>query len=177
MRGTKLDGNRWAADVAQDLGILTNLESHSKLFKARERKLERTIRKLREQYGDDITIHASGHSLGGKALHDAMVNNEYIRNNIHEAHFFNPGTSPGIDYEKSRRKLRDHGNSHLHHVEGDIISQFHRKMGGKRHRYRQPRGNKTIRVLNSVLKKVSPIYSSIDKARQVLRSHSLANFL
>jgi alpha-beta hydrolase superfamily lysophospholipase len=90
VRGTDTSGKKSAQDVLTDLTFAVGAEKHNKHFNKKVNRINRLVKNAPE----DAKITASGHSLGGGIISEAMKNKKNVRNRVENVDSYNGAFSP-----------------------------------------------------------------------------------
>lgn len=184
-RGTDFSSPTIGRQLKADFKVLIGDKKNDSLHKARSKKTEYIIRKIR-QTDPDAEIFLTGHSLGATAQ-TAMIR-PYVRENVKSLNLFNPASSPlgGRELASGGKAYQEIAKKSTNHIiKGDLISEnASNTLIGRVIKYNsksKPSIGKALLDLASPLLEKSPLGKLVSLAgasvTQTMESHSLKNFI
>ena len=184
-RGTDFSSPTIGRQLKADFKVLIGDKKNDALHKARSKKTEEIIRKIRAT-DPDSEIFLTGHSLGQTAQ-TAMLR-PYVRDNVKSVNLFNPASSPlgGRELSSEGKAYAEIAKKSTNHIiKGDLISENAKNsLIGRVIKYnstKKPSIAKALFDLASPLLESSPLGKIATLAGtgalDVMEAHSLKNFI
>ena len=184
-RGTDFSSPTIGRQLKADFKVLIGDKKNDSLHKARSKKTEDIIRKIRVS-DPDSEIFLTGHSLGATAQ-SAMLR-PFVRDNVKSLNLFNPASSPlgGRELASGGKAYAEIAKKSTNHIiKGDLISENAKNtLIGRVIKYNsksKPSIGKALLDLASPLLEKSPLGKLASLAgasvTQTIESHSLKNFI
>jgi pimeloyl-ACP methyl ester carboxylesterase len=184
-RGTDFSSPTIGRQLKADFNVLIGNKKNDALHKARSKKTEDIIRKIRKT-DQDSEIFLVGHSLG--ATSQTAMLRPFVRDNVKSVNLFNPASSPlgGRELSSGGKAYQEIAKKSTNHIiKGDLISEnANNTLIGRVIKYNsksKPSIGKALLDLASPLLEKSPLGKLASLAgasvTQTMESHSLKNFI
>ncbi len=184
-RGTDFSSPTIGRQLKADFKVLIGDKKNDALHKARSKRTEDIIRKIRST-DPEAEIFLTGHSLGATAQ-SAMLR-PFVRDNVKSVNLFNPASSPlgGRELASGGKAFADIAKKSTNHIiRGDLISEnASNTLIGRVIKYNS---KKKPTIAGELFKLAKPLLdaSKLGKiatlagtgALDVMEAHSLKNFI